>query len=280
GFITVLLLQIYVNSANEIWWGGGSFSNRRLAEYSFIFMAGLATLFKDERRFRVWIVPAAVMALWTLLLVIAERCGNLTLAHYVPWKADFLKNVFGSLAGPWPASLSGDFGGVDISGRICATVCLGLLFAGLLIITARKSIIHDCSIQAAGGLLIAVTLVVLITAAAALRTRPLSPDEAEGYYRENRFLWGNYYEYGYYLVNKGRLPEALKAYENAVNLLPERPQPYRYIGTIYEASGDWDRAEHYYREALKISPDYTQARMLLEGLALRRLGIPDSPEGP
>jgi len=89
--------------------------------------------------------------------------------------------------------------------------------------------------------------------------------------KENRFLWFNYYEYGYYLLVKGRYQKALEAFQKSHQLKPDQPQPLRYIGSIYEALEDYDRAEQYYLEAFRLDPKYQNVKALLERLREKKL---------
>jgi tetratricopeptide (TPR) repeat protein len=115
--------------------------------------------------------------------------------------------------------------------------------------------------------MISITALVMISS---LRTKPLSPNMRKGLYTKNRFLWGNYYEYGYYLMMKKRPEKAMEAYMKAREILPDRPQPSRYIASIWESRKQWDLAEKYYKEALEINPEYKRARFLLEQMKMKR----------
>jgi len=110
--------QIYVNAANEIWWGSGSFGNRRLLDASAIALWSFAAWWAwaaggkqnsgqeggqdggqdGGRRCRKtirWLAAAALGAacLWTLALAGAERLGALTLDHYVPFNRSFFASM-------------------------------------------------------------------------------------------------------------------------------------------------------------------------------------------
>jgi tetratricopeptide (TPR) repeat protein len=267
GLFVALALQIYINSANEVWWAGGSFGNRRITEYAFPVMVGLAGLFEEKRR-RFWIIPAILFSAWSFLLVVAERAGALTLANYVPWNAQFFQTLIPIITAPWKwfGYVHGNF--ADLAGfyRMIAILFLGILFlvAGLLF--EQRKIFVKRRMMIVSILFVFLALSNVLVLVSAKRTSPLKQELRENFYKENRFLWNNYYEYGFYLMQKRRYQEALEVYLKAKNLLPERPQPYRYIGSIYESFGDFDKAEQYYREALKLNPDYTRVKVLLEEL--------------
>jgi hypothetical protein len=141
GLLACLFIQIYINAANEVWWAGGSFSNRRITEYGFIFMVGLAGLFSDKR-WKWWIAPTILMALWSFILVIAERSGTVTLAHYVPWNGAFFKSVFSTLfTRNWFISLKGNFGDISWGLRILCIVFLAFMMIVLYFLHEKKNII-------------------------------------------------------------------------------------------------------------------------------------------
>jgi hypothetical protein len=275
GLLAVLILQIYINSANEIWWAGGSFSNRRFTEYSFIFMVGLAALL-GERRGSPWIIVALLLAGWSFLLVIAERTGFNTLDHYIPWNWAFFRGLFYTLFAPWRwlKALWGNFGNAYFLARIGAIFILG----ALLIITWHLFIRLKISVRwqhiIAGAVLCAMIFINCLVLTGILRTQPLPAEITQRLDRTNRFLWFNYYEYGYYLLVRGRYQKALDAFQKAHALMPTQPQPLRYIGSIYEILEDYDRAEAYYLEAFSLDPKYQNVKVLLERLREKRKHLP------
>lgn len=271
GLIAALLLQIYINSANEVWWAGGSFSNRRFTEYAFIFMIGLAALF-SERRMRFWLMSAVLFAAWSFLLVVAERLGFNTLDHYIPWKKPFFQGMAGILAAPWRwfRALWGDYAKVPLIYRAILVLLLAnaLVFADYIAARLKNYIGRKRLIFA---LVIFVLLFFnILVIIGAVRTQPQPPEIAALLGRNNRFLWFNYYEYGYYLLSKGRFQKALAAYQKAHDLMPSQPQPLRYLGTIYEELGDYDKAEKYYLEAFALDPKYQNVRIALDRLREKR----------
>jgi len=271
GFALCLLAQIYINSANEVWWAGGSFSNRRMTEYSFILMTGFCGLIEEKKR-RYWILPGILFAGWSFLLVVAERSGILTLEHYVPWDGMFYHNMVKVLVAPrdWPGALFGNFAGISLSVRWLAMMFLAALLVSVWYLF-EKRLIYTKVPRVIFLFIIAFYMILnCVVLVSSLRTTPFPWDKAKSLYRNNRFLWNNYYEYGYYLLRKHRDQEALIAYQKARSLLPERPQPCRYIGSIYEAWGDIEKAEQYYQEALRIDPNYDRVKILLEDLQKRK----------
>jgi Tfp pilus assembly protein PilF len=75
--------------------------------------------------------------------------------------------------------------------------------------------------------------------------------------------FGNpYNDIGAYLIEKGRLDEAIPWLERA--LQAPRYESYTYphmnLGRVYEAKRDWLRARDEFRKALEQNPDYTPAK--------------------
>jgi tetratricopeptide (TPR) repeat protein len=75
--------------------------------------------------------------------------------------------------------------------------------------------------------------------------------------------FGNpYNDIGAYLVEMDRLDEAIPWFERAIlaRRYDARCYPYYNLGRIYEKRGQWPRAIHYYRQALRENPTYDLAR--------------------
>ena len=82
---------------------------------------------------------------------------------------------------------------------------------------------------------------------------------------------------GTYLALHGEYKLALKEYENAVKLRPERPLAYYYLGVTYARLGMLEEAVTGFRRTLEIDPQFRNARQLLDQvLAAIRKG-PDQP---
>ena len=78
--------------------------------------------------------------------------------------------------------------------------------------------------------------------------------------------FGNpYNDIGSYLISLERHDEAIEWLEKAIlaREYESRHYPYYNLGMIYEKKGDWFRAMFYYKEALKILPEYEVAQSAL-----------------
>lgn len=75
--------------------------------------------------------------------------------------------------------------------------------------------------------------------------------------------YGNpYNDIGAYLIEKGRLEEAIPWLEKAVRAkrYESHCYPLYNLGRIWERKGEWQKAFRHYDEALQDNPDYTLAR--------------------
>ncbi len=62
---------------------------------------------------------------------------------------------------------------------------------------------------------------------------------------------------------QGRIGEALKELDRSLEFDDSLPQTHFYLGYVRSALEDWDQAEAAFREALRLNPYYTEARMYL-----------------
>jgi Flp pilus assembly protein TadD len=63
---------------------------------------------------------------------------------------------------------------------------------------------------------------------------------------------------GYVYLMRGNLYYAAWEFEYAIKLMPDRPEPYYNLGTVYEAAGQLDRAIESYSVAHRIDPKNPQ----------------------
>jgi len=295
-FALVLLIQVYINATNEVWWAGGSFGNRRFVDYSFMFLMAFAACWRRWGRSPLFVTLVLLAAGWNFVLIGAERAQVLTLEHHVEWDAAFVKAILRLLGHPLTffRSLQGDFAGAPVVLRIVLTAFTLLCAAGVSRLFSASS--RDGDEAGANdaprgigkrdrrqwlslaGLLVLVLAANVLVGAAAARTNPVDPtsletlkfvkalaslEYGETISRTNRLLWNNYYEAGFYYLSEGDLAKALRFYEKARDLLPSHPSAYRYIGAIRLRWGDYETARQALEKAVQIRPDYLIARQLL-----------------
>lgn len=258
-----VLLQVWLNAANEVWWAGGSFGNRRFVNCGVPFVVFLAVLLAGARPALVYTVAIAAAG-WNLLLWATERAGNLSLAHYTPWDVGFLSTVLAT-ANPlvFLPGMMGDFAGFGWGVRFSA------MAAGLAVAVAVQKGHHRrllARVSRPGVVLFVVYSAVampLLFAVLAARTPERSPEDLPfdfEAYREPRSLFDGYYEYGYFNLVKGRMERARAAYERATELRPDFPFPHRYLATIaLEYDGDAEKAMEHSGRALDLDPGYAPA---------------------
>jgi tetratricopeptide (TPR) repeat protein len=82
-----------------------------------------------------------------------------------------------------------------------------------------------------------------------------------------------WYQVGKALLRLARHEEAEQALAKAIELCPEGHLqiPFAAMGELFKFSGDYERAEHWYRRAIDAAPDDTQGYIYLGGM-LARLG--------
>lgn len=261
GLAFVIAMQVYLNAANEIWWAGGSFGNRRMVNCGVPFVIALAAWLRGARP--LFTVPVVVpLAGWNLLLWAKERAGELSLDHFVPWDAKFFSGVL-EVLNPWKffVSMLGDFAGFGWPVRL---VVVALLLAVAWAIQTQRltrdgiRCLYRPALAVGAFLLLAMPCIFLL---AASRTASYTPEELPfRVLRENRSLFNGYYEYGFYNLVKGRDREALAAYRKAVALVPTYPTTYRYLAMLtLDVEKDPEKALEYSGEALDIRPDYEAA---------------------
>jgi tetratricopeptide (TPR) repeat protein len=76
---------------------------------------------------------------------------------------------------------------------------------------------------------------------------------------------------GEVLVQLGRLPEAIRQYEQALQINPEYTEAHNNLGTALEKSGHTQEAIQHYKQVLRIKPDFAQAQYNW-GVALQGAG--------
>ena len=257
GLAVALVLQVYLNAANEIWWGSGSLGARRMISGGTAFVVALAAVVGGVRS--AMSVPLlAVLSLWNLLLWARERAGLLSLDHYVPWNSDFFRGVL-SMALPWKffPAMMGDCAGFGWPTRIVLmAVGMGVSFS----ILRRGS--PSARWRIAGYAALAwFAAMPFVVGVAALRTPTYGEDDlAVKPPRRALILYNGYQEYGFYRMMKRDAEGALSAFEKARAMRPEHPFAYRYIATVHlHLMNDPETALVYTDQALNISKDYGPA---------------------
>jgi tetratricopeptide (TPR) repeat protein len=278
----ILLAQVYVNAANEIWWAGGSFSNRRFVDYSLIFLLAFAACCGRWGRSPLFVLLVALSASWSFLLMGAERAQVLTLNRYVPWNAEFFQSLLNLAGDPLRLvlSLKGDFAGAAVWLRVAGAGLIVAAGFGVYVLLSGKTPDRTRQIYrlAAGAAACFVIVLNSWVAVAAIRTPTLDLEQlkelgifsttfagkgAQTFSRTNRLLWNNYYEAGFYYMTKEKYPESIHFLQKASALMPEHPLPYRYIGTAQMKDGDFTQAYGNLEKALEIDPGYGAARQAL-----------------
>ena len=65
---------------------------------------------------------------------------------------------------------------------------------------------------------------------------------------------------------RNRFPDALRLLEDALQLNPDEPLTWLNAGVAWQATGQKNRAEAAYREAIRLQPEFIRARQYLDAL--------------
>jgi tetratricopeptide (TPR) repeat protein len=75
---------------------------------------------------------------------------------------------------------------------------------------------------------------------------------------------GIYNEYGYMLLNRDKVDEAIEAFKKQVELAPELANSYDSLGDGYRKAGKFDLAITQYKKALEIDPEFEASENNIE----------------
>lgn len=274
--LAVFVSQLYVNAANEVWWSGGSFGNRRMTDYSIVVAWGLLPLFTHARRYVR--VGSTVMTIaccaWTMTLLLAERRLLVPLDRYIPFASpDFLPavaRVFTEPTETWK-SLARRAYVIEPMKLLWAAV----LFGGLLLVLQPG--LRRLSARQAGIALAGFGIVLQgIVGVAALRTPAQSEEVIAATESESKILWDNYNELaGYYLV-KAEWTEAEQIAEMAIALRPEAFTGYWYKGMAQLQSGQLAEARASFAKVVELNPQHHNANAILEDIDRALKPVPAS----
>ncbi len=67
------------------------------------------------------------------------------------------------------------------------------------------------------------------------------------------YYWGHYGR-AYLLANEGKIEQAIRAFEAARDIRPNRPRPYMFLGYLYTLEGKLDAAIGSYHDAVRLNP--------------------------
>jgi tetratricopeptide (TPR) repeat protein len=80
------------------------------------------------------------------------------------------------------------------------------------------------------------------------------------------------------IIEKAKPKEALVAYTEAANLLPEEAEPHLYSGELLEQDGKFGEAEQEYKQALKLDSTLSDAAIGLANIYMRARRFPEAEE--
>ncbi|MCX7017484.1 MAG: tetratricopeptide repeat protein [Candidatus Sumerlaeota bacterium] len=278
GLLLALAGQIYLNAANMVWWSGGSFGNRRLADSAIVTAYGLAALW-GARPNRFWKASmgtlGAVCCFWTLWLMLAERRLLAPLDHYVPFSGREFRAGMPLVWTQFGATINAllrplrdcESLGMRIGASLAVVAGCAVLFVLVPGITRRIS-----ARLAVPGVIVA-SFLILITLAAALRTPALDhPDLPQKLGRSSGILWDNYIELAFYEIDTGGYERAEQSARNAVGMRPDHYSGWWYLGLAQYYQAKWLDAAASFGKVRELNPSHARAAEFCD-LALSRAGL-------
>ncbi len=269
GLLLVLLVQLYINSANAVWWSGGSFGNRRMLDSAIIWGWGMIALlnWKEARPWRVCIaVVVTACSTWTTLLVLAERVGELPLSRYVPFIGDnILAVIFSTLSNPvrlikglvrWTDSPAS-----TLAVRVAASLLLAAGTGSVLLFQRRPLSIPVMIPQVV--LPGAALVLLLVVSVGVVRTPPENdPGVIEAAGTEAAVLWDNHIELAYYHARREEHQLAEEAARRAIGLRPNNTAGWVELGRALYLQERMKSAVEAFDKVLETDPDHALSRSL------------------
>jgi superkiller protein 3 len=68
------------------------------------------------------------------------------------------------------------------------------------------------------------------------------------------------------LKRQGKIEDAIKAYNKAIEIAPRYPSPYYNLGILYRDTGQRDIAVSFFKKAIEIAPDFVAAKKELNNM--------------
>lgn len=276
GLLLAFFLQVYVNAANLVWWGGGSFGNRRLLDSAIIVPIGVAALFRcsEDRRLRIAILMAVVLcALWTMWLLLAERRLIVPLDRYIPLNGETIRAMLSVFTDPVATAKSlVRFESGEVPLRLLTSALLGggVFLVGRAILAARWR--HLRAVALATGVVCMVLC--MLVAVAAARTPRITDSVLRGHLgTRSTILWDNHVELTYYHLVRQRWPEAEESARASIAEWPEHHTPWYYLAIALHRQGRIPEALDAVNETLRLNPQHAGAQQLGQSI-VRERGTP------
>jgi len=280
GLLLVFAVQFYLNAANLVWWSGGSFGNRRLADSAIIVAFGLGALWQaaQSRPARAALVgTTALCVAWTATLMLAERRLLVPLDRYIPFlDEEFPGRIVGVFNAPmetWRATARPFIAALDSGGDLATRIACAALLAGGVFGLSRLASWRPArgrvAVAGIAGTTLAVVLALACAIAAARTPRIENAPLLARIQREPGILWDNYVELAYYRLVHRDFAGTEDAARRAVAIRPEHPTPWWYLSVaLYEQHRDAEAAESLVR-VLAANPGHEGARDMMRRIRSR-----------
>lgn len=265
GLAVALAVQLYLNSANMVWWCGGSFGNRRLSDSACIVAYGLAGLWawRPGRFWKAGVAAlVAVCCCWTLWLVLAERRMLVPLDRHVPFADPAVRTAMLRVWSEPSETLRALTRPLASSGaagmRLGISVALAVAISTLPGAVGCLRRAHAPYAATALGALAAVILA--LTTTAAWRTGPVTDTEViKGLGNSPRVLWDNYIELALYEAQRGNAQASALAAARAIEMRPGHYSGWWYLGAALFAQQKWAEAVAAFDKVIELNPGHPHA---------------------
>jgi hypothetical protein len=271
GLLAVFAVQLYLNAANLVWWSGGSFGNRRMADSAILVAWGIGALWAaaSTRRQRIALTATASLCVaWTCCLVLAERRLLVPLDRYIPFlDSEFPGRLIAVATSPietFRACARPFISALEPNGGMLARGLSTLALGGVTALLMRLRPPQGRARIAALGLGTASLILTCAVLVAAARTPPLDPATLPANMRATSgILWDNYVELAYYELVRGDFAEAETAARRAIDVRDNHPTAWWYLAVATLEQGRPAQAAEAAQRVLEMNPDHAGARRML-----------------
>jgi hypothetical protein len=271
GLLAVFAVQLYLNAANLVWWSGGSFGNRRMADSAILVAWGIGALWAaaSTRRQRIALTATASLCVaWTCCLVLAERRLLVPLDRYIPFlDSEFPGRLIAVATSPietFRACARPFISALEPNGGMLARGLSALALGGVTALLMRLRPPQGRARIAALGLGTASLILTCAVLVAAARTPPLDPATLPANMRATSgILWDNYVELAYYELVRGDFAEAETAARRAIDVRDNHPTAWWYLAVATLEQGRPAQAAEAAQRVLEMNPDHAGARRML-----------------
>lgn len=264
GLSAAIAVQLYLNAANFVWWGGGSFGNRRLADSAIVIAYAIAALIaeSDGRQRRLVYGVIAACCAWTFLLLLAERRGLLPLDRYVSFRTPAFWNNLQRLVLEPSETVAAMLRPLKESNVLLRLLASLLLAGGTMVAVLKPLQFKRRSWLVAPAAMAIVAIICIFAAARTPRITDVSLRSQLS--RSSKMLWDNYIELAFYRIERKQYDAAVAAADKAIKLRPDHYSGWWYKGMALYRAEEWMPASEAFAKVKQLNPAHARAAQLQE----------------